>query len=113
MSKSKKIICKMCGKEFIGRLDRKYCSRDCANKDIDRKRKKSQTTRKFDPITRKYIVVKKEKNEETVLRDCKHKDCIYRGGTENYIPTCDYLLMTGKQRNCKISKCNKYKSKKR
>ena len=36
------------------------------------------------------------------IKDCKHKDCIYNTGT------CDYSLVTGHRRGCKISECDKY-----
>lgn len=36
------------------------------------------------------------------IRDCKHRDCIYRTST------CDYCMVTGHRRGCKISECDKY-----
>lgn len=45
---------------------------------------------------------------ETVVRHCKHKDCIYRGYLY-WTPFCDYIGVEKKSRGCKISECDKYK----
>lgn len=46
---------------------------------------------------------------ETVREHCQHKDCKYRSAA--YVgETCDYMLVTGKPRNCNISVCDKYES---
>jgi len=49
---------------------------------------------------------------ETVDKDCKHKDCVYRsrlssGGNTCYF--CDYIGVTGKPRGCGIADCDKYR----
>ena len=50
--------------------------------------------------------------EETVKKDCFHKDCMYRGRIAGY-ETCDYALMVGHSRGCSISGCDKYRKGKR
>ena len=46
---------------------------------------------------------------ETVEKDCKHEDCIYRAFIEGCkIPCCMYAAIEGKLRQCKISECDKY-----
>ena len=51
---------------------------------------------------------------ETVEKDCRHKDCIYRSHISPINAStdecCDYLLHTGKVRGCKISECDKYRT---
>lgn len=49
---------------------------------------------------------------ETVSEHCKHIDCRYRTSIY-YAPCCGYMLITGKPRNCDISKCDKYSNGKR
>lgn len=47
---------------------------------------------------------------ETVAKHCKHKDCIYRSKLHaSGIPICQYILIEGESRKCKISECDKYK----
>ena len=47
---------------------------------------------------------------ETVARDCKHFDCMYRSSISGgQTPICYYSVMTGECRRCKISECDKYK----
>lgn len=46
---------------------------------------------------------------ETVAQHCKHNDCKYRS-TFDGEACCGYMLITGKSRNCDISRCNKYKA---
>ena len=44
---------------------------------------------------------------------CKRRDCHYKrsvNGSEDY--TCDYLIITGRPRGCKVEECDKYKPKK-
>ena len=45
---------------------------------------------------------------ETVQKDCKHKDCVYRRLLDTHVPYCDYIGIMGYSRNCDISKCDKY-----
>lgn len=45
--------------------------------------------------------------KETVVKDCKHKDCKYRSTLEK-LQMCNYILLEGKPRECKISDCDKY-----
>lgn len=49
---------------------------------------------------------------EITDRHCKHKDCVYRGwlSAPNGVATCDYILIEGRSRNCKISECDKYRT---
>lgn len=52
-----------------------------------------------------------EKEIESVERDCKHPDCIYRKALRGgLIPFCGYALEEGQSRGCKISECDKYKA---
>ena len=56
-----------------------------------------------------------EEREETVEKDCTHKDCVYRGSVSGK-PSCDYALkmnISGKPgiRGTKISECDKYRPK--
>lgn len=50
---------------------------------------------------------------ETVAEHCKHPDCVYRGhlasSNQYTVPCCDYILLEKRPRNCRISKCDKYK----
>lgn len=46
---------------------------------------------------------------QTVKDDCKHEDCKYRGNM-NRIPTCQYMLVTGRPRMCDIADCNRYEA---
>ena len=50
--------------------------------------------------------------EETVRKNCPHKDCIYRGRIAGY-ETCDYILVEHRSRSCSIAACDKYKKGKR
>ena len=36
------------------------------------------------------------------------KSCKYHYGGDNAITICDYLLKTGKRRNCPVGVCDKY-----
>ena len=48
---------------------------------------------------------------ETVLDQCKHLDCVYRGRLNGSgTPFCQYIMMEHKSRGCPISECDKYKS---
>lgn len=46
---------------------------------------------------------------ETVAKDCKHADCVYRG-TASGVQTCDYILREHHSRGCSISECDKYRT---
>lgn len=46
---------------------------------------------------------------ETVKDDCKHIDCKWRGRFDSQ-PVCQYMMITGKPRGCKISECDKYEA---
>lgn len=46
---------------------------------------------------------------ETVEHDCQHPDCMYRSHNSGDFESCDYLLMTGNERMCPISECDRYK----
>lgn len=54
---------------------------------------------------------------ETVAKDCKHKNCVYRGHispiNQSTEECCDYILIEGHSRGCPISECNKYRRGKR
>ena len=45
------------------------------------------------------------------MKNTSHKYCVkcefYYGG-KNAFHCCDYLLRTGKRRNCPVGKCNKF-----
>ena len=76
--------CVFCGKEFVSERFRKYCTKTCA------KLAQEQRDRA------KYWNAKPKDNlEPTVMKNCP-KDCKYRSG--GGLQTCDYLLITGKQR---------------
>ena len=49
---------------------------------------------------------------ETVSKDCQHKDCKYRSKGHG-VETCDYILINHRSRGCKISECDKYETGKR
>lgn len=57
-----------------------------------------------------------EKVQETVKEHCRHKDCAHRGqidGSSKFGDVCcDYILHEHEPRNCSISECNKYVSRK-
>ena len=44
---------------------------------------------------------------ETVLENCKHDDCKYRGRFALQ-PCCLYMFVTSEPRRSKISECDKY-----
>lgn len=94
-----KRTCKICGKKFMGSNRSYYCSDEC------RKAAMKKVTVVPPAADLKYT------DSEETIRDCKHKDCTYRGngsgckGSE----TCDYLLKTGFPRGCDFETCDKYK----
>lgn len=46
------------------------------------------------------------------IEDCIHTDCIYRATRPLRTGSCDYILIEGHSRGCKISECDKYVSNK-
>ena len=46
---------------------------------------------------------------ETVMKHCKHPDCMYRGHFDGDVRCCHYMLITGHSRGCSISACDKYR----
>lgn len=59
------------------------------------------------------VCIKNMKNkEETVTKNCKHKDCKYRS-TDRGLQTCSYILFKGEPRGCNISDCDKYEPRRR
>lgn len=49
---------------------------------------------------------------ETVKESCEHIDCMYRGRFDSQ-PCCMFMIVTGRPRNCEVSRCDKYKAGKR
>ena len=47
--------------------------------------------------------------QEETIKDCPHKDCMYRGDNGHRWEFCKYCLVTGHPRGCGISDCDKYK----
>lgn len=46
---------------------------------------------------------------ETVDEHCSHDDCIYRFRLSSYrCDFCNYCVVTGELRGCKISECTRY-----
>ena len=46
---------------------------------------------------------------ETVKKDCKHKDCVYRMLLDTSTPFCNYAVIEHELRGCPISQCTRYK----
>lgn len=100
-----KKICAQCGREFTAdRKNKKYCSSECYQK--------HQCEEKRDAWAEKHAKELAERKKIETIKDCKHKDCIYRPTRAgSAIQTCDYCLITKMPRGCKISECDKYKPK--
>lgn len=100
--------CVKCKTLFVKKSPtQKYC-KECAAivaKEYNTRKKREY----YDKIR---VRKKKKKEQETVEKHCKHKDCKYRSRVSNY-PCCDYILAIGEPRGCAISKCDKYESGKR
>lgn len=48
---------------------------------------------------------------ETVEEHCSHKDCVYRMILDtNRTPFCNYCVIEGEVRGCKISECTRYRT---
>lgn len=99
--------CVKCKTLFVKKSPtQKYC-RECAAIVA-----KEYNTRKKREYYDKIRVKRNRSVSETVDKHCKHKDCKYRGWVGG-CRSCDYLLITGKLRDCNISECDKYESGKR
>lgn len=90
--------CAICGKTFVTRChQRKYCSDECI---LIARKKRDQELRE-----------EKRKNQPVIspndMRNCKHKDCKYRGSIDHQT-CCEYILVTGHKRGCTIADCDKY-----
>lgn len=48
--------------------------------------------------------------EHETMDQCRHPNCIYRSSIDcGRTAICNYSLVTGQSRECKISECDKYK----
>lgn len=49
-------------------------------------------------------------SDNETMEVCSHPGCIYKSYIDcGRTAVCNYNLITGKSRNCKISECDKYK----
>lgn len=95
--------CIVCGNEFIAdRRTAKYCSKKC--------HRQCKSIKAHEEAIEQRVIKQKEKSTQPeTMACCKHPDCYYHSA-KNTVPTCDYILRTGVPRGCKVSECDKYKS---
>lgn len=100
--------CLNCGKSFQPTQPRtSYCSDECRTVAYKRQLHEAYLRNKENRKTKSHAKQQRKKQAKLKEKHCKKEDCIYRG--KFGIKTCDYMLLTGKQRNCLSYKCDKYR----
>lgn len=97
--------CLNCGKSFQPTKAREsYCSEDCRQIAYKKQLHESYLRNRETRIAQARAY--RQKHSKLKEKHCKKEDCLYKGRFG--LKTCDYMLLTGKQRNCLSYKCDKY-----